>query len=70
MARVCYICGKRPATGNNVSHAHNTTRRRWLPNLQTVKIVDESGQRRRVRVCTRCISAGLVIKAPPVTVEV
>ncbi|HCK59943.1 MAG TPA: 50S ribosomal protein L28 [Gemmatimonadetes bacterium] len=70
MARVCYICGKRPATGNNVSHAHNKTRRRWLPNLQTVKIVDESGQRRRVRVCTRCISAGLVIKAPPITVEV
>ena len=70
MARVCYICGKRPATGNNVSHAHNKTRRRWLPNLQTVKIVDESGQRRRVRVCTRCISAGWVIKAPPITVEV
>ena len=70
MARVCYICGKRPATGNNVSHAHNKTRRRWLPNLQTVKIVDESGQRRRVRVYTRCISAGLVIKAPPITVEV
>ena len=70
MARVCYICGKRPATGNNVSHAHNKTRRRWLPNLQTVKIVDESGQRRRVRVCTRCISAGLVMKAPPITVEV
>ena len=70
MARVCYICGKRPATGNNVSHAHNKTRRRWLPNLQTVKIVDESGQRRRVRVCTRCISAGLVIKASPITVEV
>ena len=70
MAGVCYICGKRPATGNNVSHAHNKTRRRWLPNLQTVKIVDESGQRRRVRVCTRCISAGLVIKAPPITVEV
>ena len=70
MARVCYICEKRPATGNNVSHAHNKTRRRWLPNLQTVKIVDDSGQRRRVRVCTRCISAGLVIKAPPITVEV
>ena len=70
MARVCYRCGKHPATGNNVSHAHNKTRRRWLPNLQTVKIIDENGQRRRVRVCTRCISAGLVIKAPPITVEV
>ena len=65
MARVCYACGKRPGTGNNVSHAHNKTRRRWLPNLQTVKIVDKAGQRRRVRVCTRCISAGKVTKAPP-----
>jgi large subunit ribosomal protein L28 len=66
MARVCYSCGKGPAAGNNVSHAHNKTRRRWLPNLQPVRIVDESGVRRRVRVCTRCISAGKVVKAPPV----
>ncbi len=64
MARVCYVCGKGPATGNNVSHANNRTRRRWLPNLQTVKIVDEKGERRRVRVCTSCISAGKVTKAP------
>jgi large subunit ribosomal protein L28 len=69
MARVCYVCGKRPAVGNNVSHAHNKTRRRWLPNLQTVKIVGEGGERRRVRVCTSCISAGKVKKAPPVRVE-
>ncbi len=69
MARVCYVCAKGPATGNNVSHAHNKTRRRWLPNLQTVKIVDESGARRRVRVCTSCISAGKVKKAPPMKVE-
>ncbi len=65
MARICYACGKTPATGNNVSHANNKTRRRWLPNLQTVKIVDGNGDRRRVRVCTRCISAGKVTKAPP-----
>lgn len=70
MARVCYTCGKTPATGNNVSHANNKTRRRWLPNLQSVKIVDAAGRRRRVRVCTRCISAGKVTKAPPVTAEV
>jgi large subunit ribosomal protein L28 len=63
------VCGKGPATGNNVSHAHNKTRRRWLPNLQTVKIVDEVGTRRRVRVCTSCISAGKVKKAPPMKVE-
>ena len=34
MAKVCQVTGKRPVTGNNVSHAHNTTRRRFLPNLQ------------------------------------
>jgi len=66
MARVCYTCGKAPATGNTVSHANNKSRRRWLPNLQTVKIVDNDGVRRRVRVCTRCISAGKITKAPPV----
>jgi large subunit ribosomal protein L28 len=68
MARVCYSCGKAPASGNNVSHANNKTRRRWLPNLQTVKIVDSDGVRRRVRVCTRCISAGKITKAPPVAI--
>lgn len=34
MAKVCQVTGKRPATGNNVSHANNRTRRRFLPNLQ------------------------------------
>ncbi len=33
MSRVCQVTGKRPASGNNVSHAHNKTRRRFLPNL-------------------------------------
>jgi len=64
MARVCHVCGKGPVAGNNVSHAHNKTRRRWLPNLQTVKIQDETGENRRVRVCTNCIKSGRVKKAP------
>ena len=34
MSRVCQVTGKRPQSGNNVSHAHNKTRRRFLPNLQ------------------------------------
>ncbi|MDF2866679.1 MAG: rpmB [Gammaproteobacteria bacterium] len=34
MSRVCQVTGKRPMTGNNVSHANNKTRRRFLPNLQ------------------------------------
>ena len=70
MARVCYVCGKSPSTGNSVSHANNKTKRRWLPNLQTVKIVDVNGDRRRVRVCTSCISAGKVKKAPAMGVAV
>jgi large subunit ribosomal protein L28 len=66
MARICYVCGKKPQTGNRVSHANNKTKRRWLPNLQTARIVDENGERRRVRVCTSCISAGKIKKAPAV----
>ena len=34
MARVCQVTGKGPMVGNNVSHANNKTKRRWLPNLQ------------------------------------
>ena len=37
MARRCDICGKGSLTGNHVSHAHNLTKRRWLPNLQKVR---------------------------------
>ncbi len=62
MARECYVCGKKPIYGNNVSHANNKTRRRWLPNLQRVRIQTEEGPQ-RVRVCTRCISAGKIRKA-------
>ena len=35
MSRVCQVTGKRPMSGNNVSHANNKTRRRFLPNLHT-----------------------------------
>ncbi len=35
MSKVCQVTGKRPVAGNNVSHAHNKTRRRFLPNLHT-----------------------------------
>lgn len=62
MAKVCEICGKGPLTGNNVSHAHNKTRRRWLPNLKRVRMMTENGGTTRVRVCTRCIRSGAVVK--------
>mgnify|MGYP001162087940 CR=1 FL=1 len=62
MSKVCEICGKIPAMGNNVSHANNRTRRRFLPNLQQIRIND-GGVNRRACVCTRCIRAGKVTKA-------
>ncbi len=63
MARVCEICGKKTITGNNVSHSHLKTRRRWIPNLQNVRAF-VNGSVKKIRVCTRCIKAGKVIKAP------
>ena len=36
MARICEVCGKGPQVGNNVSHANNKSKRRWLPNLRRV----------------------------------
>ena len=38
MSKVCEISGKKPMTGNNVSHANNKTKRRFIPNLQNVKL--------------------------------
>jgi large subunit ribosomal protein L28 len=63
MAKACEICGKKPATGNNVSHAHNKTRRRWLPNLQKVRMAAGGGNNKYVKVCTRCIRSGAVVKS-------
>lgn len=45
MARVCQVTGKKPMTGNNVSHAHNKTRRRFLPNLHNHRFWVESEKR-------------------------
>ena len=45
MARVCQVTGKRPMVGNNVSHANNKTKRRFLPNLQSRRFWVESENR-------------------------
>ncbi len=45
MSKVCQVTGKRPMSGNNVSHAHNKTRRRFLPNLQSKRFWLQSEQR-------------------------
>jgi large subunit ribosomal protein L28 len=49
-------------SGNKISHAHNLTKRRWLPNLQKVHIQTDSG-RKSVYLCTRCIRTGKFQKA-------
>ncbi len=61
MAKVCKICGKKPMVGYNVSHAHNKTKKRWYPNLQKVRCV-QNGQTKRMRVCTSCIKSGRIVK--------
>lgn len=61
MAKCCDICGKGPTTGNIVSHSHKKTRRRWLPNLQRVRVLHE-GQTTHLKVCTSCIKSGKVTK--------
>ena len=54
MSRVCQVTGKRPMAGNNVSHAKNRTRRRFLPNLQSHRFWVESDKRFvKLRVSTK-----------------
>ena len=77
MSRVCDYSGKKPIKGHKVvrrgkakreggigQNVTGITRRRWLPNLQTVRIIDENGRVRKVRVCARYIKAGKIKKAP------
>lgn len=54
MSRVCQVTGKRPMVGNNVSHANNKTRRRFLPNLHYHRFwVEDEGRWVRLRVSTK-----------------
>jgi large subunit ribosomal protein L28 len=61
MSRVCTICGKKPMSGHNVSHAHNLSNRRWLPNLQKIR-VEIDGKPKKTYVCTECIKSGAAKK--------
>jgi len=75
MARVCEVCGKGPRTGNSIVrhglakykggiglHTTGITKRRFLPNLQHVRVKEGTASRRAV-VCAACIKQGKVIKA-------
>jgi large subunit ribosomal protein L28 len=62
MAQRCEVCGRGKMFGNNVSHAHNLTKRVWNPNLQKVRALVK-GTVKSIYVCTRCIRSGKVEKA-------
>jgi large subunit ribosomal protein L28 len=56
MSRVCQLTGKKPLTGNNVSHSHNKTKMKQLPNLRTKKIwVEEENNFVTVKISTRAL---------------
>lgn len=70
MSNVCDVCGKGPQFGQNIRHVHSgswalrapRTKRRWLPNLQTVR-ADVKGATKKMRVCAKCLKAGKVARA-------
>ncbi len=77
MSRVCQYSGKRPHVGKKIvrrgkakreggigQNVTGISKRRWKPNLQTIRIIDENGTVRRVKVCARYIKAGKFTKAP------
>jgi large subunit ribosomal protein L28 len=61
VAAICEICGKTPSFGNNVSHSHRRTPRRWSPNIQRMRTTVR-GNTKRIDVCTSCIKAGKVVR--------
>ncbi|MBI4864775.1 MAG: 50S ribosomal protein L28 [Candidatus Riflebacteria bacterium] len=61
MATSCYVCHKTSSVGMAVSHSHIRTKRRWRPNLQNFK-TKIAGRVMTIRVCTKCIKAGKVLK--------
>ena len=70
MSIKCAICGKGPQYGQNIRHQHSgswalrapKTKRRWLPNLQSVK-VPNNDVTKSIRVCAKCLKAGKVVRA-------
>ena len=61
MSRQCEICGKKRQIGNNVSHAHNKTKREFRPNL--VKVRAKVGKSvKLIKLCTRCLRSGKIVK--------
>ena len=61
MSKICEICGKKSSTGYKISHSHRKTKKKWKPNLQSVRSLVKD-QVKRVTVCTSCIQKGKITK--------
>ncbi len=59
----CYVTGKTTGFGNSRSHALNANRRTWKANLQTVRIVDENGNVKKVKVSAKALKKGTLNRA-------
>ena len=59
MAKYREICNKGVVSGSNVSHSNRKSKRKWAPNVQRVRVL-ENGTPMRKYVCTRCLRSGLV----------
>lgn len=59
----CYITGKTTTFGNTRSHALNSTRRKWKANLQTVTIIDENGNKKKVKISAKALKKGNINRA-------
>jgi large subunit ribosomal protein L28 len=62
VAKKCDVCGKGVVVGMKLSHSHIRTKRTWEPNLQRVRALVD-GKPQRIRVCTRCLRSGRVVRA-------
>ncbi|EEX48478.1 MULTISPECIES: 50S ribosomal protein L28 [Jonquetella] len=67
MSKVCDCCGRGPATGNQISHSHRRTRRRWQINLQNVRVDLGAGETRKMKICAHCLRSGKVKRAATVS---
>ena len=50
----CEVCGKKPMSGNNVSHSMRHTKRKWKPNIQKTTVF-QGGRPQKVKICSRCL---------------
>ena len=62
MSKQCDVCGKKAQVGHHVSHSNIKTKRRFEPNLQSVRHQYPNGEVKPLSVCTRCLRSGAVVK--------